>query len=111
MKIYLINKGVNRPIEFRGLKAQYIGFLAACVVGTMMGFGVMYACGVSLYICTPLTLVLGGWGSVLIFRMSKRYGQYGLMKLGAKKKIPKVLLSRSRKVFIQLRSDYVRTIR
>ena len=51
-KVYHINKGINRPIEFRGLKAQYIGYLAACAVGTMVGFGVLYACGVSL-VCTP----------------------------------------------------------
>ena len=109
MKSYQINKGVNRPVEFRGLKGHYIGYLAACVVGTMVGFGVMYACGISLYVCTPSALGLGGWAAARIFRMSRRYGLYGLMKREAEKRMPKALLSRSRKVFIQLRSDYVRT--
>jgi hypothetical protein len=109
MKIFHINKGINRPVEFRGLKAQYIGYLAACIGGAMLGFGVLYACEVSLYICTPSALGLGGWAAARVFRMSKRYGQYGLMKRGARRRMPVALLSRSRKVFIQLRSDYVRT--
>lgn len=110
-KVYHINRGINRPAEFRGLKGQYIGYLAACGVGAMCGFGVMYACGISLYICTPLALGLGGWAATRVFRMSKTYGQYGLMKRGARRRMPVALLSRSRKVFIQLQSDYVRTTR
>lgn len=102
MKIYHINKGINRPIEFRGLKGQYVGYLAVCIVGTLVGFGVLYACGISLYICTPSALGLGGWVIARVFRMSKRYGQYGLMKHGAKRRMPTALLSRSRKIFIHL---------
>lgn len=101
-KCYHINKGINRPIEFRGLKAQYIGYLAVCVVGCLAGFGVLYACGVSLYVCTPLALGLGGWVVTRVFRMSKRFGQFGLMKRAAWKRMPRALLSRSRKVFIHL---------
>lgn len=100
-KVYHINKGINRPIEFRGLKAQYIGYLAACAVGTMVGFGVLYACGVSLYVC-PLALGLGGWAAIRLFRMSKRHGQYGLMKRMASQRMPDALLTKSRKVFIHL---------
>lgn len=102
VKIYHINRGINRPVELRGLKAQYIGYLAACGVGAMCGFGVMYACGISLYICTPSALGLGGWAAARVFRMSKRYGQYGLMKRGARRRMPAALLSGSRKVFIHL---------
>ncbi len=111
VKIYSINKGLGRPIEFRGLKAQYIGHLVAVVVLGLVGFGVLYACGVNVYICTPLTLGLGGWFSARVFQMSRRYGQYGLMKKGARRRMPTVLLSGSRKVFIHLYRDYVRTIR
>jgi hypothetical protein len=108
-KIYYINKGINRPIEFQGLKGHYIGYFAACAVGTMVGFGVLYACGISLYLCTPLALGLGGWVASRVLWMSKRYGQYGLMKRSARRRMPIAMLSRSRKVFIQLPSDYVRT--
>lgn len=101
-KIFQINRGINRPIEFRGLKGQYIGWLAACVVGTLVGFGVLYACGISLYICTPLALGLGGWVASRVFQMSRKFGQHGLMKRGARRRMPVALLSSSRKVFIHL---------
>lgn len=110
-KVYHINKGINRPIEFRGLKAQYIGYLAGCAVGTMVGFGVLYVCGMSLYMCSPLALGLGGWAMARVFRISKRYGQHGLMKKMARQRMPEALLARSRKVFIQLYHDHVRTTR
>ena len=110
-KLFHINKGINRSIEFRGLRAQYVSYFAACVVGTLVGFGVLYACGISLYICTPSALGLGGWVTARVFRMSRLYGQYGLMKRGARRRMPTALLSRSRKVFIQLHGDYVRTTR
>ena len=109
VKVYDINRGINRPVEFRGLKAQYIGYFAACAVGVLVVFGVLYACGVSLYIGTPSALGLGGWAAAGVFRMSRRYGQYGLMKRSARKKMPAALLSKSRKVFIHLFSDHVRT--
>jgi hypothetical protein len=32
--VYKINKGINKPIEFKGLKAQYIGYL---------GIGILFA--------------------------------------------------------------------
>jgi hypothetical protein len=108
-KVYHINRGINRPVEFRGLKAQYIGYFAACAVGTLVVFGVLYACGVSLYIATPLALGLGGWAAGGVFRMNRRYGQYGLMKRSARKRLPVALLSKSRKIFILLFRDHVQT--
>jgi hypothetical protein len=40
--VYRINKGINKPIEFKGLKAQYIGYLAAGLVLPLVMFAVMY---------------------------------------------------------------------
>jgi len=110
-KQYVINKGINKPIEFKGLKAQYIGRMAVAMVVVLAVFVALYIAGVSTYVCMPLALGLGGWWMARVFRMSKRYGQFGLMKLGARRRVPAALLTRSRKVFIQLYSDDVRTIR
>ena len=105
-KYYTINKGINKPIEFRGLKAQYIGLLAASVLGSLVVFGMMHIAGVNDYVCVPLTLGLGGFLWMRVFRMSRLYGQYGLMKRRARRATPKALLSRGRKFFIHLFSDY-----
>ena len=40
--MYQINKGINKPIEFKGLKAQYIGYLAVGLVILLIGFAIMY---------------------------------------------------------------------
>jgi hypothetical protein len=109
--MYVMNKRINRPAEFRGLKAQYIWMLGGSFVSVLLVFGVMYALGISTYICMPLALGLGGFGLSRVSRMSRKYGQYGLMKLGARKKTPWGLQSRSRRFLIQLMSDHVRTIR
>lgn len=110
-RFYTINKGVNRPIEFRGLKAQYIYHLVGAVMGLVFGFAVLYIAGVSLYFGVPLTLGLGGWVLRRVYGMSRRYGQYGLMKRSARKNVPGALRSGSRKVFIQLYSDDAGRIR
>ena len=46
--IYKINKGINKPIEFKGLKAQYIWFLAGGILLLMFLFAVLYISGVKL---------------------------------------------------------------
>jgi len=52
---YTINKGINKPIEFRGLKAQYIYFLAGGLAALLLVFCIMYISGTPVYICVPVT--------------------------------------------------------
>ena len=101
--VYHINKGINKALEFKGLKAQYIGYLAGGLVALLILFAVLYICGVNTYICVVL---IGGSGTALVmtvFRMSHKYGQYGLLKKNAKRNLPKYLFFNSRKLFIQLK--------
>ena len=101
--IYQINKGVGRAIEFRGLKAQYIGFLAGGLVGLLLLFAVLYISGLSLYVCIALIGALGFGLFTVVFRMSAKYGQHGLLKKMARRSIPRCLISRSRNVFTSLK--------
>lgn len=101
--VYQINKGINKAISFKGLKAQYIGYLAGGLVALLIAFAVLYICGVNTYICVVL---IGGLGTALVmtvFRMSHRYGQYGLLKRNAKRQVPDCLKFRSRKIFLHLK--------
>ncbi|EHQ27520.1 DUF4133 domain-containing protein [Mucilaginibacter paludis] len=101
--VYQINKGINKAIEFRGLKAQYIGYLAAGLVGLLLMYAVLYISGVNTWICL---ILIGGAGTGLIttiFRLSHKYGQYGLQKKNAKRSLPDYLKFRSRKLFIHLK--------
>jgi hypothetical protein len=100
--VYSINKGINRPIEFKGLKAQYIGWLGAGLLCLLILFAILYIAGVNPFVC--LAIIIGAATALFtrVYRMSRRYGEHGLMKALAKRSIPKVVKSYSRKVFTSL---------
>ena len=105
-KVYSINKGVNKAIEFRGLKAQYIWWVAGIVLGSLVFYTVLYISGISGYIGIPVTMGLAALLIGRVYRMSKRYGQYGMMKWSARRGVPRALVSRSRRVFILIKKGY-----
>lgn len=90
MNIYHINKGIGRTVEFKGLKAQYLFIFVGILVCVM----IMYMAGANTYLC----LFLGGSSAGILiwqtFSLNGRYGEHGLMKLGAKKKHPRYIISR-----------------
>ncbi|WP_029274611.1 DUF4133 domain-containing protein [Pedobacter borealis] len=93
---YEINKGVNRPIEFRGLKAQYIYYLAVGLAVLLIGFSAMYIAGVPVYLCVPVVLLAGSGLFIGVYRYSHRYGEFGLMKALAHRQVPHAILCRTR---------------
>lgn len=99
MAIYQINKGINKAIEFKGLKAQYIGYLGAGLVTLLVLFAVFYITGVPVYLCMLLIATSGTVLFTQVFRLSNKYGQYGLMKRGARRFLPGYLKFNSRKLF------------
>lgn len=102
--IYQINKGINTPIEFRGLKAQYIGYLAAGLVALLVSFAVLYITGVSIFFCVPFVLVAGTLLITTVYRLSHKYGQYGLLKKAAARNVPRCVRCHSLKTFTRLAS-------
>jgi hypothetical protein len=109
VKEYTINKGINKAVEFKGLKAQYIWWVAGAVIAALVLYAVLYFAGISSFICVPLVLAVCGAAIKRVYGMSKRYGQYGLMKWRARRQLPTALMSGSRRFFIQLFSDYAGT--
>ncbi len=97
--VYHINKGINASIEFRGLRAQYIWYLGGGLVAVLILFAIFYICGVNAYACVAIAAGLGGFVFVYVYRLNNQYGEYGLMRKAAKRRIPKVIQCRSRKVF------------
>ncbi len=102
--VYEINKGVNRSLEFKGIKAQYIIYLAIGLVIVLLLFAILFIVGVNTYACLFIVLSLGTFLYITVQRLSHKYGQYGLMKKAAQKQLPFAIESRSRKLFIQLRA-------
>ncbi|RYY52428.1 MAG: DUF4133 domain-containing protein [Chitinophagaceae bacterium] len=108
--IYQINKGVSKPIVFKGLVGAYIAYLAVGLVLLLIAFAVLYISGVSLFVVLPLVLVLGTLLFVVTFRLSQRFREHGLMKFLARKALPKTIRFRSRRLFTSLKyPDHVRS--
>lgn len=94
MRNYNINKGIGRTVEFKGLKAQYLFIFAGGLLGTLILVMILYMAGVNSYVC----LFLGTGGASLIvwqtFSLNRKYGEHGLMKIGAIKRHPRYIICR-----------------
>jgi hypothetical protein len=93
--VYQINKGINKSIEFKGLKAQYIWYLGGGLVGLLVLFAVLYLIGINMFICMGLIIILTTALFMYVYKLSRTYGEYGLMKKMAQKAVPKIIKSYS----------------
>lgn len=98
--VYHINKGINQSMEFKGLKAQYIWYLGGGIIVLMIFFAGMYIAGLPSFLCIAIIGISGTIWVLKIYKMSRKYGQYGMMKALAKRQIPKFIKATSRQVFI-----------
>ena len=91
MAEYPINKGIGRSVEFKGLKAQYLFIFVGGLLALFVLFVILYMVGTDQWIC----IGIGAAGaSVLVWQT--RYGEHGLMKLGAARSHPRYLTNRRR---------------
>jgi hypothetical protein len=101
--VYSINHGVNRSLEFKGIKAQYVIYLALGLVLLLLLFAVFHIAHVNLYVTMAIILPAGGGLVLVVKRLSDRYGEHGLVKHSAARSLPASVQSRSRKIFFQLK--------
>lgn len=96
MAEYPINKGIGRPVEFKGLKAQYLFIFAGGLLALFILFVILYMVGIGQWIC----IGFGAVSSYILvwqtFALNARYGEHGLMKLGAARSHPRYLINRRR---------------
>ncbi|WP_229213632.1 DUF4133 domain-containing protein [Dyadobacter psychrotolerans] len=98
-KHYPINKGINKSIVFKGLKAQYIGYMGLGLLIDLLFYAVLYMLKVNTYVTLLLTLALGAVIAVAVYHLNAQYGEHGLIKAMAKRKTPKIIRSFSRRIF------------
>jgi hypothetical protein len=99
--VYKVNKGINKPIEFRGLKAQYIWYLGGGLVILLIVFAILYIIGINAFFCVGLIVILGTGLFMQVYTLSNKYGEYGMMKYIARKNVPNTVKSYSRKIFFK----------
>jgi len=103
--VYKINKGINKPIEFKGLKAQYIWYLGGGLVVLLILFAVLYIIGVNPFICLGFVVLSGGILFTWVNAISSKYGEHGMMKKVASRSVPEAVKSYSRKPFFKNQSN------
>ncbi|KGO85886.1 hypothetical protein Q765_13705 [Flavobacterium rivuli WB 3.3-2 = DSM 21788] len=99
--VYQVNKGINKSIEFKGLKAQYIWYLGGGIAGLLVGFSAMYLIGLPSLLCVGVILIAGALLVMKVYGMSNKYGEHGLMKAMARKQVPKIIKIRGRQLFLK----------
>ena len=56
MAEYPINKGIGRPVEFKGLKAQYLFIFCGGLLALFVLFVILYMAGVDQWVCIAFVL-------------------------------------------------------
>lgn len=101
---YPLNKGINKPVELKGLVgARYILLLMGGLGAVFLGFIVLHLAGANAYFSVVLALVAGfGWVT-RVFALSAKYGEHGAMKRQAQGRQPKRIVSRNARLFKDLK--------
>ncbi len=97
--VYPINKGVNRSLEFKGIKGSYILYLGAGLVLLFLLFAILFTAGCNTYALCAIILPAGALLFFSVIRLSKRYGEHGIFKKFAKHQLPQCVSSKSSKTF------------
>ena len=82
MATFQVNRGVGKPVEFFGLRAQYVFYLVILI------FFVLFFSFILTVLLNALGALLSGIISFLlavcsVFKLNNTYGEHGLMQLMA----------------------------
>jgi len=102
---YMVNRAIDKPIEFRGLKGQYILYAGCILVSDILLFAILYICRVDSWICVLLSFGIGSGGVTILYRTCKKYGPNGWTKKKAAGKLPSSIRCESRAIFTQLKKQ------
>lgn len=91
---YQIHKGIGKSVEFKGLKSQYLLFFAVGLLAIFFIVIVLFMSGVNNLFCIVFGLVTASILVWLVFKLNRKYGEHGLMKLFANKHRPRFVINR-----------------
>ena len=90
----MINKGIGKSVEFQGLKSQYLFIFVGGLLAVFIIFVVMFMAGISQWVCIGVGVIAALVLVWLTFLLNAKYGEYGLMKLLARRQHPRYLINR-----------------
>ena len=103
-----INKGIGRNVEFKGLESQYLFVFAAGLLAVFVVFVILYMAGVNRWFCIALCVVSATGITLGVFRLNRKYGPHGLMKLAAAGYRPYYIINRKRITSLFKRRKYAK---
>jgi len=101
---YSVNKGIGRSAEFQGLKSGYLFVFAGGLLSLFIIFIVMYMAGVNQWVCIAFGIISAPVLVYGTFRLNGKYGEYGLMKMQARRNHPRYIINRRN--FLRLFKNY-----
>ena len=105
---YKLNKGVGQDVEFCGLKAQYPYLFAGGLLAVFLVFVILYMVGVNRWLCIAFCIVSASGIILGVFRLNRKYGPHGLMKLTAAGNRPYYIINRKRITSLFKRRKYAK---
>lgn len=105
---YKLNKGVGRDVELFGLKAQYLYVFAGGLPAVFLVFVILYMAGVDRRLCIAFCMVSASGILLGVFRLSRKYGPHGLIKLAAAGYRPYYIINRKRITSLFKRRKYAK---
>lgn len=105
---YKLNKGVGQDVEFCGLKAQYLYLFAGGLLAVFLVFVILYMAGVNRLFCIALCVISASGITLGVFRLNRKYGPHGLMKLAAAGYRPYYIINRKRITSLFKRRKYAK---
>ena len=93
LETYRRNTARHRVLSLR-LRAQYLFLFAGGLLAVFILVVILYMGGVDQVACLVAGVGLGGALVALTFRLNRKYGAYGLMKLLAARRHPRRIVSR-----------------
>ena len=105
MRSYRVSRGVGKSPVILKLSERYLGYFA---LGILAGFVAFFLCRV-LIDSNAIGIVVFGAVVLSSFfycqNMSVKHGEHGMSKMSAYKSRPRILVTRSRSVFLNLKSS------
>ena len=74
---YPVNKGIGRPVEFKGLKAQYLFLFAGGLLAAFILFVILYMAGADQWLCMGFGITAASAVVWLTFRLTRSTASTG----------------------------------
>ncbi len=103
--VYPIHRAIGRPIQFKGLKGQYILIAAAGLIADLFLFIGLYCCHVPSWICVAVAFGSGAGLFSICVAYSRKYGVDGLQKANARRRVPLRIEYRNRRSIAEISDD------